>query len=175
MLQFMATPDPITIDLSEKFEHLLNAAITEAVIELRAPTVSVFGEATVKYRLKEALPDYPLQESVRTMMVQVQFQATADSGSAAQKAPPPTRGPVATDKMIWDGFRVKSEDQKRVACLSQPHSASRCCIPIPIGTHSPVRRCGCGRFTRSFPELKPFSGSAFATSTKFPSVRTGSK
>jgi uncharacterized protein (TIGR04255 family) len=117
----MAIPPPLKIDLSEKFEHLSNAAITEAVIEFRAPAVSLFGEATVKSRLKNELPDYPKQSPMRTATIQVNVQMGAGSGSPTQSPPGDVHGhgpePVSASvpKSQWDGIRAKSEDEHRVA------------------------------------------------------------
>lgn len=109
---------PPAIDLSEKFEHLNNAAIKEAVIELRAPAVSVFGEASVKFHLKNELPEYPLQDSLHTAMFQFQIQVGTGQNEAGEPISPkaePASPTSPKNKPKWDGVRARSEDGRQTA------------------------------------------------------------
>jgi uncharacterized protein (TIGR04255 family) len=109
----MAFPVPLKIDLSETFEHLKNAAITEAVIEFRAPAVSVFGEATVKSRLRNELVDYPKQDPLQTATIHVNVQMQSPPAGDPGSVPAPVS--ASAQKGHWDGIRARSQDERRIA------------------------------------------------------------
>lgn len=92
----------ISIDLSEKFPHLRNAPIVEAVIDFRARFQEPWDHDKVRQRLGSALPDYPIVDGQRG------FRANIKAGDASV----PT---ATTQDLGWSGLVVRSTDKLQVA------------------------------------------------------------
>jgi uncharacterized protein (TIGR04255 family) len=95
--------DEIKINLSERFEHLANAPIVEAVIEVRAQTQTPWEEPLVSEKLKPQLAkDYPELASQNRVHQQVTFGA-GNNFEAKQS------------DLGWRGLRFQSADKQRIA------------------------------------------------------------
>lgn len=92
-----------TIDLAEKFEHLPNAPIIEAVIEFRARARMQWEETDVHRRLGESVAEYPNRQSLHQGSISAQFRATASS-------PPETHFEHG-----WIGVQAGSTDGRYIA------------------------------------------------------------
>lgn len=92
----------ITIDTSEKFQHLAKAPIVEAVIEVRAKAEKPWDEPKITEQLKAALPDYPNFQSHREFVQEVKLAPGEKAESAVQD-------------LGWKGLRFESADKLHVA------------------------------------------------------------
>lgn len=88
------------IDLCEKFEHLPNAPIVEAVIHWRARAERKLQPDTLLEQLKAKLPDYPYSQRQQEFGLETEFNA--EGGSLRQHH-------------VWHGFRFESADKLQVA------------------------------------------------------------
>lgn len=85
------------INLDEKFPHLNNAPIVEAVIGIHARAEKPLDEKTLIEFLKSKLPDYPGIFS-------------HNENSVAFQIPPQGEAPSAAQNLIWKGARLQSND-----------------------------------------------------------------
>lgn len=93
---------PITINLSERFDHLSKAPIVEAIVEFRARAEGEWQRETVGRELRERLPDYPqFQEETK---VEQQFALTGE-GVPQQ---------LAHDR-LWIGLAFRTGDRLQVS------------------------------------------------------------
>jgi uncharacterized protein (TIGR04255 family) len=90
----------LKIDPSEVFPNLPNAAITEAVIEIRARAGVPWNEPEIREKLKPLMVGYPEQISGRAMMFQVTPGANKE---------------LAAQDLGWNGVWFKTADQKQIA------------------------------------------------------------
>jgi len=90
------------IDFTEKFEHLKNAPIVEAVVSIHARPEKRLEEKELLAALKSKLPDYPTVVSQNESSVT--FQLTGDG-------PAPAPG----QNISWKGIRFQSADKLHLA------------------------------------------------------------
>jgi uncharacterized protein (TIGR04255 family) len=90
------------IKTSESFEHLPQAPIAEAVIEIKARATSDWKEPLVRTSLEQNLAEYPIRESQN----EVRFEMKVLPGK------PPAQ---EFQDLGWKGFRVQTADKRQVA------------------------------------------------------------
>jgi hypothetical protein len=90
------------IDFAEKFQHLKNAPIVEAVVSIHARPDKRLDEAELLSVLKSKLPDYP--HAVSQNESSVTFQIT-EKGTA----------PAAGQNISWKGVLFQSADKLQIA------------------------------------------------------------
>jgi uncharacterized protein (TIGR04255 family) len=90
------------IDFAEKFQHLKNAPIAEAVISIHARPEKRLEEKELLSILKTKLPDYPSVASQNESSVTIQLTA---EGTA----------PAAGQNISWKGVRLQSADKLHFA------------------------------------------------------------
>ncbi len=98
----MSPQAPLQIDITEEFPHFPRAAITEAVIEIRARASVQWNEAETLAKLKPQLTDYPENRSARGFLNQFQFVLEQEPKVAAQD-------------LGWQGYIFTSTDKKQIA------------------------------------------------------------
>jgi uncharacterized protein (TIGR04255 family) len=91
---------PLFINLSESFENLAHAPISEAVLQIRGRATNAWAEATVLGAIKAQLPNYTQIDSQRVQ--QITLLNTKDSAS-----------PVVD--LGWSGAIARTKDALRVA------------------------------------------------------------
>lgn len=104
----MTDQTPIAIDHDECFKHLPKAPIIEAVIEIRARAEASWDEAGAGFRLKEALPDYPIVQQLARASFEIRF-GVEESAEPVDAASPTVVEPG------WLGARMESTDGRFVA------------------------------------------------------------
>lgn len=92
----------LTINISERFQHLPRAPIVEAVIDIRARAVTALEEALVKPQLEAKLSGYQFLGSQREI----------EHGFTLEGDKPP--GLMIRD-LGWKGLRFQSADKKHIA------------------------------------------------------------
>ncbi len=92
----------LTINISERFQHLPRAPIVEAVIDIRARAVTALEEALVKPQLEAKLSGYQVLDSQREI----------EHGFTLEGDKPP--GLMIRD-LGWKGLRFQSADKKHIA------------------------------------------------------------
>src|SRR5262245_12981438 len=95
---------PFKFDLGEKFPHLSNPPIVEAVLHWQARAGKTWNEG-VRDELTRGLPAYEKQEPT----YQLEFLAV---GGGEQP-------PVAQHHHNWQGYRLTTTDQKYIAQMSR--------------------------------------------------------
>lgn len=89
------------IDLEERFPHLAQAPIVEAVIDIRAVCKTPMEQDKAMVGLREQLVDYPVIVSHSQVRQEVKLGP---------------EGPVATTSDLgWQGFRFESKEKLHVA------------------------------------------------------------
>ncbi|MGD9690189.1 MAG: TIGR04255 family protein [Phycisphaerales bacterium] len=106
----MSSIGPIHIDLSERFERLSRAPIAEAVLELRCSATSPWDETEIAPKIKAALPDYPMVDSLRAVSFAMSFQPPSVASPAQQ---------AASQQDSWVGLRVRCSNQPQIATLTR--------------------------------------------------------
>jgi uncharacterized protein (TIGR04255 family) len=71
--------EPLRIDKEETFPHLSRAAITEAVIEIKARAETEWLAEDVAYVIAQKLEDYPTREERRELTAGFQFEPKQDA------------------------------------------------------------------------------------------------
>jgi uncharacterized protein (TIGR04255 family) len=98
----MSTPEILEIKIDEEFEHLPNAPIIEAVIDLRARASQQLEESTVRSRLETILDGYGFLDSQREFHGEVKLE--------------PGKPPSQLVRDVgWKGVRFRSSDEKHIA------------------------------------------------------------
>ena len=102
----MTTPEPFHINLEESFEHLRNAPIVEAVVDIRCRATKQLAEASLRSALEERLDGYGFLDSQREFAGEMKVEKS---------------GPVSQTvrDLGWRGIRVKSLDGKHIAQFNQ--------------------------------------------------------
>lgn len=85
------------IDTEEKFQHLANAPIVEAVIQIRTRSDAVWEESQISNKLKSELSDYP------KIVPQQQLQRAGDLQEMTTR----------------NGLRLESADEKQIAVFTK--------------------------------------------------------
>jgi uncharacterized protein (TIGR04255 family) len=96
----MSAPSQFAINFSEKFPSLTNSPILEAVIHWDAPTSKSLEQTSLKEKLTNSLPDYPI--------IQPQYGVEV-------KIDTPIDMPQFLQKTQWSGFRLENISQNYVA------------------------------------------------------------
>jgi uncharacterized protein (TIGR04255 family) len=98
----MNAPGNVRIDVTERFPHLPNAPIVEAVIEVRGRAEEPWEESAIQTQLKKQLPDYPQVASHREFQHEVKMA--------------PGQEPQQTLLDLgWKGLRLQSADKLHIA------------------------------------------------------------
>lgn len=92
----------MNINVSEKFPHLSNAPIVEAVIDLRAKPSVPWDQEVFQKRLKEKLPDYPTAQPQRRF----QGEFKAEAGKPFEQR---------VVDLGWTGLLFRSKNEPNVA------------------------------------------------------------
>lgn len=92
----MIAPAILTINKDERFRHLPNAPIIEAVIDIRSRPTALFDESTMKSRLDAKLDGYHLLDLI------FQEQTAMQGG-------------MSHIEQNWKGLRYRSADEKYIA------------------------------------------------------------
>jgi len=114
-------PERLQIDHSEVFEHLANAPIVEAVIQINGRVQGVWDEQATAKAFAAALPEYPTIQSMNAMRVTLDVQdpkASAADATAQRLAP----GEVMATQNVqtgWMGVRLASADGKQIAVFTR--------------------------------------------------------
>lgn len=95
------TTFPFTPDLREQFPRLAKAPIVEAVIHWQARAETKFDQETLKSTLANEFQGYTSRSAIR------HFGVTAEVSTDSRR-------PVVTREENWEGFRLKSDDEKHV-------------------------------------------------------------
>ncbi len=91
----------ISIDLTEKFPHLLKAPIVEAALEIRVVPSVKWDETSLQSELKKRIPDFPIVETLREARVQI--------------VPPGQPGKPAFEDVGCVGLKFRSNDNLHIA------------------------------------------------------------
>jgi uncharacterized protein (TIGR04255 family) len=91
----------LKFDVTEEFEHLPNAPIIEAVIDIRAQAEAPWEEADIQEHLKPQLPDYPKVVSTGAFRQQLKVEP----GSVEQ----------SYRDLGWKGLWFQSADDRHIA------------------------------------------------------------
>ncbi len=98
----MSAPGNLKIDITERFPHLPNAPIVEAVIDIRGRAGAPWEESAIREKLKAELPDYPQASSHREFRHEVKMV--------------PGQEPQQTViDLGWKGVRLQSTDKLHIA------------------------------------------------------------
>lgn len=89
------------INLEEEFQHLPQAPIVEAVIDIRARSTVPFNEESLRPQVEAALTGYQFLDSHQ----EIQHELKLDVGQA----------PSQITRFDWKGLRFQSGDKKHVA------------------------------------------------------------
>ena len=98
----MSMPQTVSIKLDEKFEHLAQAPIVEAVIEIRARASLTLEERSLRTDIEPKLPGYTFLDSLREYHGEVKFEGGKLSSQQVQD-------------IGWKGVRFRSADEKHIA------------------------------------------------------------
>ena len=90
----------LKINLEEVFQHLPNAPLVEAVIDIRARATTTFNEDSLRPKIETALTGYHFLNSHQ----ELQHEIRVESGQASSQ--------VSFD---WKGLRFQSDDKKHIA------------------------------------------------------------
>ncbi|MFY9621177.1 MAG: TIGR04255 family protein [Pyrinomonadaceae bacterium] len=93
--------DEITIDPTERFQHLPNAPIVEAALEIRARAELPWEEKAIAEQLKERLPEYPVTLAQHAFQQHFQFAANQPPQGSYQE-------------LGLKGFRLQSRDNLQI-------------------------------------------------------------
>ena len=93
----------LAINIEELFQHLPNAPIVEAVIDIRARSATALEEATLKPQLEARLSGYQFLDSVQH--VQIQQEVNLQGGAPSS--------PIISE-LGWKGLRFQSGDKKHI-------------------------------------------------------------
>lgn len=97
----MSTQKTVEIKIDEDFEHLPDAPIVEAVIDIRVSVVETLQEAEVRSQLEPKLNGYKFLDSRR----EIQHEMKIEVG----------KPPIQTVQDLgWKGLRYQSTDQKHI-------------------------------------------------------------
>src|SRR5262245_29103956 len=91
----------VRIDVAEEFQHLPNAPIVEAVIDIRARAEAGWEEQVVRTQVDAKLKGYAFLDSQRIIEGEVKIEA----------GKPPEQ--LLRD-LGWRGLRFKSEDERHI-------------------------------------------------------------
>lgn len=110
----MAKHTAITIDHTEKFEHLPHAPIVEAVIQLVARTEVPQKSDDFEQVLKKELPEFQTIRPMASVSVTLALEETSEGSPS-----PPTEQPKPERARY--GFRLESEDNRHIAMFTRDY------------------------------------------------------
>lgn len=91
----------LEINLEEEFQHLPQAPIVEAVIDIRARSTVTFNEESLRPQVEAALTGYQFLDSHQ----ELQHEIKLDGGQASSQI----------IRFDWKGLRFQSDDKKHIA------------------------------------------------------------
>lgn len=94
----------LIIDVNEQFQHLPNAPIVEAVIDIRVSPGTALQEATLKFALEAKLNDYQYLDSMQQFKIRGEMNLESDTPAE----------PIIKE-LTWKGLRFQSADKKYIA------------------------------------------------------------
>lgn len=89
----------LEINLEEKFQHLSQAPIVEAVIDIRARSTTTFNEESLRPQVEAALTGYRFLDSHQELEIKL-----GDGQASSQSI-----------RFDWKGLRFQSDDKKHIA------------------------------------------------------------
>ena len=97
----------LEINLEEEFQHLPQAPIVEAVIDIRARSTVAFNEESLRPEVEAALTGYQFLDSHQ----ELQHEVKLVDGQA----------PTQIMRFDWKGLRFQSDDKKHIAQFNHDH------------------------------------------------------
>ena len=91
----------LEINLEEEFQHLPQAPIVEAVIDIRARSTATFNEESLRPQVEAALTGYQFLDSHQ----ELQHEIKLEDGQASSQI----------IRFDWKGLRFQSDDKKHIA------------------------------------------------------------
>lgn len=102
----------IVLNVDEKFEHLSNPPIVEAVIDIRGRAQGQWDESHATASIPKQLPDFVESKAIRKF----EFQAPALPIAPPSGSAPPLSGNYRDE---WIGLRLTSGDSRNVAMFTR--------------------------------------------------------